>query len=262
MTEVLKTRPLALITGASAGIGKAFAHLLAREGYDLMLVARDEQRLKEVAAALETKHGASSIVRSVDLSDRVALDVLCSEVATQSRPVNLLVNNAGFGLNQRFSTGDVEREQYMLDVLVTAVMRLTHAVVSREDKQIHDIIVVSSVASFIAGGTYSAAKAWATVFAESLSTELSPRGVRVSALCPGFTHTEFHDRAGIKKSDIPGWLWLDVDDMVAAGWRMHQRGKVVTVPGWQYRLLQSITKFGPRSRVRKIGFRARNRYRP
>jgi short-subunit dehydrogenase len=241
MTEVLKTRPLALITGASAGIGKAFAHLLAREGYDLMLVARDEQRLKEVAAALETKHGASSIVRSVDLSDRVALDVLCSEVATQSRPVNLLVNNAGFGLNQRFST---------------------HAVVSREDKQIHDIIVVSSVASFIAGGTYSAAKAWATVFAESLSTELSPRGVRVSALCPGFTHTEFHDRAGIKKSDIPGWLWLDVDDMVAAGWRMHQRGKVVTVPGWQYRLLQSITKFGPRSRVRKIGFRARNRYRP
>ncbi|MEY2634577.1 MAG: hypothetical protein RIS75_517, partial [Actinomycetota bacterium] len=143
-----------------------------------------------------------------------------------------------------------------------AVLRLTHAATVAMKQRGHgEIVIVSSVASFIAGGTYSAAKAWATVFAESLSQELRGTGVRISALCPGFTHTEFHQRAGIDKNQIPAWLWLDAQKMVAAGWRDHQRGKVVSVPGWQYKLLIGITKIVPRPLVRKFGFSARARTR-
>lgn len=252
----------ALITGPTAGIGLAFAELLAREQHDLVLVSRDEARLRELAQRLKSEHGVSVEVLPADLSDRTQVAVVEARLRSTEQPVDVLINNAGFGLNQRFATGDLEREQYLLDVLVTAVMRLTHAAASTmRQRGKGDIVIVSSVAGFIAGGTYSAVKAWATVFAEGLNVELAGKGVRVSALCPGFTRTEFHERAGIEMQGVPSWLWLDKHFLVERAWRDHRRGKVVSVPGWQYRLLVLLTRVAPRGAVRRVGFSARNRTR-
>lgn len=250
----------AVITGATAGIGRVFADLLAREGHDLVLVARNEERLHQVAQEISAATGVQCEVLTADLSDRAQL-VRVEERVSQS-DVEVLINNAGFGLNQKFSSGDREREQYMLDVLVTAVLRLTHAALTpMKARNTGSVVIVSSVASFIAGGTYSAAKAWTTVFAESLAIELRHTDVKVTALCPGFTHTEFHERAGINKRVIPDFMWLDATAMVTAGWRDHQRGKVVSVPGWQYKTLIAFTRVLPRKTVMRFnnGVRGRNK---
>lgn len=253
----------ALVTGSSAGIGAEFSKLLAAQGYDLVLVARDRSRLAQQAQELSQLFPSiKTEILTADLSVPADVDRVASRIADSQNHINVLINNAGFGVNQRFSSGDLDKEQYMLDVLVGAVLRLTHAATNSMKQRGHgDIVIVSSVASFIAGGTYSAAKAWATVFAESLSQELRGTGVRISALCPGFTHTEFHQRAGIDKNQIPSWMWLDARRMVAAGWRDHQRGKIVSVTGWQYKLLIAMTSVAPRAWVRKIGFSARARTR-
>lgn len=252
----------ALVTGPTAGIGLAFAELLAREGHDLVLVSRDAARLEGLATRLREQFGVGVEVLPADLADRSQLAVVEQRLRSTAAPIDVLVNNAGFGLNQRFATGDLEREQYLLDVLVTAVMRLSHAAASTmRERGSGDIVIVSSVAGFIAGGTYSAVKAWATVFAEGLNVELSRKGVRVSALCPGFTRTEFHERAGIEMQGLPGWLWLDKQYLVEQAWRDHRRGRVVSVPGWQYRALVLLTRVAPRGLVRRVGFSARNRTR-
>lgn len=248
----------AVITGATAGIGRVFADLLAREGHDLVLVARNEERLHTTAAEITAATGVECEVIVADLGIREQLDRVAVRVAQDD--VDVLINNAGFGLNQRFATGDLEREQLMLDVLVTAVLRLTHAAVGpMKQRDRGSVVIVSSVASFIAGGTYSAAKAWTTVFAESLALELAGSGVKISALCPGFTHTEFHQRAGINKRAIPNFMWLNAETMVRDGWRDHQRGKVVTAPGWQYKFLLVLIKLIPRSTVIKFNNRIRSR---
>jgi short-subunit dehydrogenase len=248
----------AVITGATAGIGRVFADLLAREGHDLVLVARTEVRLNEVAAEISAATGVTCEVLVADLSDRAQLQRV--EERVSQRDVEVLINNAGFGLNQKFSAGDREREQLMLDVLVTAVMRLTHAALQpMRQKNLGSIVIVSSVASFIAGGSYSAAKAWTTVFTESLAIELRNTNITVTALCPGFTHTEFHQRAGINKRAIPNFMWLDAGALVRAGWRDHQRGKVVSVPGWQYRILLVLIRVIPRPVVIRFNQRIRSR---
>jgi len=253
----------ALVTGATAGIGKEFVELLATKNYNLVLVARDARRMTAQAADLQARFpNIKTEVLSADLAIRDQLKKVEDRVRSSDNAIDVLINNAGFALNQKFSTGDLEQEQYLLDVLVGAVLRLSHAALSSMKVRGHgDVIIVSSVASFIAGGTYSAAKAWATVFAESMSQELVGSGVMISALCPGYTHTEFHDRAKISKSGVPAWLWLDARKLVAAGWRDHQRGVIVSVPSWQYKLLTGLTKILPRSVVRNFGFRARNKRR-
>ena len=248
----------AVITGATVGIGRVFADLLAREGHDLVLVARNEERLHTTARDITAATGVQCEVLVADLGDRSDLARVEERVAQSD--VDVLINNAGLGLNQRFATGDREREQHMLDVLVTAVLRLTHAAAGQmKAKNRGSIVIVSSVASFIAGGTYSAAKAWATVFAESLALELAGTNIAVTALCPGFTHTEFHQRAGINKKAIPHFLWLDATWMVHQGWRDHKRGKVVSVPGWQYKVLLALIRFVPRKTVIAINNRVRSR---
>ena len=142
------------------------------------------------------------------------------------------MNNAGFGVNQQFVDGDVEEEQAMLDVLVVAVMRLTHAALpGMIGRGTGGVINVSSVASFIAGGTYSAAKSWCTVFCESVDRSVAGTGVTVMALCPGFTHTEFHERGGMDVSHLPDWMWLDAPDLVSDALADFRRGKPVSVPG-------------------------------
>ena len=253
----------ALITGASAGIGREFCDVLAQHGHDLVLVARNSEKLHEVKLEVENRYpNIKCEVLVADLSVSADVARVADRLSQAQKPVDVLVNNAGLGLNQRFVTGDVEQESYLLDVLVSAVMRLTYAAASAmKQRGKGDIVVVSSVASFIAGGTYSAAKSWNTVFVESLAQELRNSGVKVSALCPGFTHTEFHQRAGMNKGEIPSWMWMSVHDVVRIGWRDHKRGKVISVPGIRYKFLVALIRIMPRPVVRRVGFVSRNRSR-
>ena len=243
----------ALITGATSGIGLAFARTLARRGHDIVLVARDRERLDLVAAELRG-HRVEVEVISADLADRSQLGAV--EDYIRAHPVEILVNNAGFGVLQRFSTGDLEAEQQMLDVLVTAVMRLTHAalpgMVARGSGA---VLNVSSVAGWITGGTYSAAKAWVTVFSESLAVELAGTGVHVTAVCPGFTHTEFHQRASMEMDGVPEWMWLDAQEVVDRALSDVRKGRPVSVAGSQYKALSLAAQYLPRPLVRVLGAR-------
>jgi len=168
-----------------------------------------------------------------------------------------LVNNAGSGARHRFSTGDIEDEEQMLRLLVRAVMRLTRAAIPGMVERDHGAIVnVSSVASFLPRGTYSAAKAWVTTFSQGLANELDDTGVRVLALCPGFTRTEFHDRGGLNMSAVPRLLWLDADKVVDEGLAALRRNAVVCVPGARYKVIVAVSRRLPLSGLRLMARRA------
>jgi short-subunit dehydrogenase len=176
--------------------------------------------------------------------------------------IEVLINNAGFGINKAFSVSDVNAEQQLLDVLVRTPMRLMHTVIPQmKERNSGSIINVSSVAGWIAGGTYSASKSYLTVLSESLHTEMSGTGVKISALCPGFTRTEFHERGRMRMNGLPEFMWLSADRVVMQAWKENQNGKVLSVPGWQYLLLSSVSRFGPRPLVRKLGMNVRVRQR-
>lgn len=252
----------ALITGATAGIGAAYAKLLAKEGFDLVLVARDLPRLKGVAKELSNLYKIKAETIKADLTKPAQLAKVEKRLANNSKPIEVLINNAGFGLKDSFLVSNLAKEQELLDVLVTAPMRLSHAVLPGMIKRNSGSIVnVSSVASFIAGGTYSAAKSYLTIFSEYLHTELRDTNIKVSALCPGFTRTEFHARGKMKMSGLPNYMWTTVDQVVAKSWRYVKAGKVICIPGWQYMLLSSIARIAPRPLVRKLGIKIRRKQR-
>ena len=253
---------IALITGATAGIGAQYARLLAREGFDLILVARDKKRLSSTAKGLSKEFGIKVDLLPADLTKPLQLEKVRSRLGDVKKPVDVLINNAGFGINKSFLESEIKVEQELLDVLVTAPMRLTHAVLPVMLKRNSGIIVnVSSVASWIAGGTYSAAKSYLTVFTESLHTELRSTKVKISALCPGFTRTEFHQRGHMKMKGLPNFLWLSAEEVVKKSWVDANAGKVISIPGWQYLILSSISRFGPRPMVRRIGMNVRKKQR-
>jgi short-subunit dehydrogenase len=236
----------ALVTGPTAGIGHSFAVHLARRGHDLVLVARDEQRLEAVAVELRTTYGVQVDVLPADLGDREQLARVEARLADPERPVELLVNNAGYGLKGRFLDNPVDVENGMLDVLVTAVLRLSHAALGPMAGRGHGgVINVSSVAAFLPRGTYSAAKAWVNSFSEWAAHEYAPRGVRVMALCPGFTRTELHERLGARSDSAPGFLWLDVDDLVTAALHDFDRGRVLSVPSARYKAITTMARVVP-----------------
>lgn len=246
----------ALVTGATAGIGESFTRLLAAKGFNLVLVARDETRLHERAAGLKENFGAESVVIVADL----ATEVGCAKVEDYIRAneIEVLINNAGFGINKAFTMSDLAKEEEVLKVLVRTPMRLMHvALPAMKERNSGVIINVSSVASFIAGGAYSAAKAYLTVLSESLSTELSATNIKVSALCPGFTRTEFHQRGRMKMAGLPNFMWLNSDVLVAKAWKNAISGKPVSIPGWQYKTLVGIISLVPRSVVRRLGMNSR-----
>jgi short-subunit dehydrogenase len=254
--------PTALVTGATAGIGLEFARQLAERGTDIVLVARDRQRLDGVAADLHRRFGVTTEVLVADLADRAAVQVVADRLADGARPVDLLVNNAGFGLKRGFLQNEVEVEEGAFDVLCRAVLVLSHAAARAMKVRGHgSIINVSSVASFVAMGSYSAAKAWVTVFSEGLANELAGSGVRVMALCPGFTHTEFHQRAEMNMSKLPDALWLDADELVRDALADLDRGRVVSVPGAAYKVLVGALAVVPRGLARSVsgGIAARRR---
>jgi|UniRef100_UPI00404B8C5D uncharacterized protein len=250
----------AMVTGATAGIGESFTRVLAREGFNIVLVARDLERMKERAATLESQFNVQTTIVQADL----ATDDGCAKVEKYltENPVEVLINNAGFGINKAFSMSELNSEQQLLDVLVRTPMRLMHTVIPQmKARNSGSIVNVSSVAGWIAGGTYSAAKSYLTVLSESLHTELSGTGIKISALCPGFTRTEFHERGRMRMNGLPNFMWLSADRVVSQAWKENQNGKVLSVPGWQYLILSTVSRFGPRPLVRKLGMNVRVRQR-
>lgn len=248
----------ALITGASVGIGDCFARLLASEGYNLVINARSKDKLEERAEFLRKTYNIEVEVLAADLATE------CEKVESyiESHDIEVLINNAGFGLNQSFLSSPIEEEQRVLDVLVRAPMRLMHAVLPQMRKRNSGVIInVSSTAAFIAGGHYSAAKSYLTVMSESLHTQMLPTNVKVSSLNPGFVRTEFHQRAGMKMGAIPNFMWLDGDFLVKKAWADARKGKAISIPGWQYKVLRTIIALAPRRTVRKMGMSLRTKQR-
>jgi short-subunit dehydrogenase len=247
----------ALITGPTSGIGNAFARRLAADGHDLVLVSRDSVRLEELAHGLRSTYGVDVEVLVADLGD----DEGCRSIEkrlSDGAAIDLLVNNAGFSLNTRFVTGDIEDEEAMLRVLVRAVLRLTRAAVPGMISRGHGAVInVSSVAGFVPQGTYSAAKAWVTAFSQGLAGDLAGTGVRVMALCPGYTHTEFHARAGHDMSKTPNWLWLNAQQVVDDALRDLRRGAAVSVPGAQYKTIVALARHAPVQTLNRVARRVR-----
>jgi short-subunit dehydrogenase len=242
---------LAVITGPTAGIGRSFATALAREGHDLILVARDEDRLRSVAAELRGQYAVKCTVLVADLADLDATRVV--EERVRRSGVNVLVNNAGFGLQRSFEVNDVEAEQRGLDVLVRAVLRLTHAALEPMlARGSGDIVNVSSVAGFLPRGTYGAHKAWVTDFSAWAHGHYAQQGLRVLALCPGFVRTEFHTRMDADMSRIPSWMWLAADDVVAAGLRDLRANKAISIPSRRYQALVAASKLTPKGVIERL----------
>lgn len=252
-----------LITGGTSGIGLAFAQRLAAEGNDLVLAARNTDRLEALATDMRDQYGVAVETLTADL----ATDEGCASVADRLRdaeqPIDMLVNNAGFGLDGAFWDIPVADLDRMLQVNVRAVVLLAHAALPGMRARGHgDVINVSSVAGFVPAGRsagYAASKAYVTALSESLAGELDGTGVRVSALCPGFTHTEFHARAGLDMSRLPERMWLDADEVVATGLRDHRRGASISVPGMQYKMIVAGTRLVPRALTRRVTRAVRRR---
>jgi short-subunit dehydrogenase len=248
-------RPVALITGASAGIGREFAVQLARDGYDLVLVARDDERLRALAAELGGRHGATCEVLAADLSRDDGTSRVVERIDHST--IDLLVNNAGFGTRGTLARAPREGQDAMIRVHVLAIHRLTQAAVqSMVPRGSGAVITVSSVSSWLTGPgnvNYTSTKAWQRLEIESLAMEVEGTGVYVQALCPGYTHTEFHQRGGMNMSRYPSWAWMDVEAVVAESLRaLRRRRPVVVVPGLKYRIAVRVLRMLPAGVVRAI----------
>jgi len=242
-------RPLAVITGATSGIGNVFARRLAASGHDLMLVARDEARLDAIAAELARAHGVRVEGVAADLSIDADIARVADRLRIESR-LAMLVSNAGFGTRGTIETADPAGQARMLRLHVQATHELVHAALpGMLARRNGTIIVVASVASWspTAGNVnYNATKVYQRMYCEALAHELVETGVHVQALCPGFTYTEFHDRLGSGRKGIPGWAWLPaervVDESLA---QARARGPVVCVPGKRFKLIVFLLKYAP-----------------
>ena len=245
-------RPVALVTGPTAGLGAGFARRYALDGHDLVLVARDVARLEQLAAELRDEFGVGVEVLPADLAAAADRAAVADRLAAG---VQVLVNNAGFGTSGEFWSADLATLQSQLDVNVTAVMQLTHAALPPMlDAGAGTVINVASVAGLLPGrgSTYSASKAWVIAFSEGLANGLEGTGVGVHALCPGFVRTEFHERAGIDMEGTPSILWLEVADVVRDCLADVAKGHVVIVPGLQYKVLTTGGRMVPRNLVRAM----------
>lgn len=251
--------PTALITGASAGLGAEFARQLARRGADLILVARSVETLDEIAAELRDAHGVAVEVLPADLSVAAEVERVAARLRDTGDPVDLLVNNAGFGLPLHFADNDIDDEVRHLRVHVEASMRLMHAALQTMRGRGGRIINVASVAGFISRSTYSACKSWVIGFSRWANAEYARDGVTVTALCPGFVHTTFHERMGLAwgQEGVPRLLWLEAPAVVRAGLRDAARGTAVSVPSLRYKVIVALTRVLPRSFLSTVARRGR-----
>lgn len=240
------SRTTALVTGASAGLGAEFARQLAAEGYDLVLVARNRERLEQAAADLSARYGTTAEVLPADLTDDAGVAAVVERLSDPQRPVGMLVNNAGIGLLHNFEENPVAEEQRHLKLHSESAMVLTHAALqgmlaAGEGR----IINVASIAAFLPRGTYSAAKAWLLSFSRWANLAYRTRGIKVTAVCPGFTHTEFHDRMGMDKSVAPSWSWLPAERVVREGLADNAKGKAVSIPSRRYKVVAALARVAP-----------------
>lgn len=254
----------ALVTGASSGIGEAMARRLAGEGTDLVLVARDEARLTALADALRAAHGIEVEVLPADLATPTGRTLAQERLADGERPVDLLVNNAGIGSTGRFHELDLETEQTLVELNVVALMTLTHAalgpMVERGNGTVLNVSSLGSRTPSPTTTTYVATKAFVTNFSEGLFESLRDTGVAVTALEPGFTRTEFQERAGLTgDAGVPERVWMSADSVAAAGLAGARAGKAVVVPGLGYKAVAGLTGFIPKTPLRRlVGLGARN----
>jgi uncharacterized protein len=246
----------ALVTGASAGLGAAFSRRLAAEGRNLILVARDVQRLEAAAAELRDRYLIEVEVLAADLGTDDGCALVAARLAEANKPVETLINNAGIGLYKGFAKASLADEEHLLDVNVRAVLRLTHAAVTAmRPRGRGEIINISSVASFVPRGaavSYAASKAWVTSFTEGVALAQSGTGLQVGVICPGFMHTEIHQRAGTDMSHLPSWMWLEADLVVAEGLAEIRAGKIVSIPSKRYKAIVLATRLVPRPLLRRV----------
>lgn len=246
------SRPIALVTGASSGIGAQFARVLAERGHDLVLAARDRARLEVLAKEIGNAHGVAGEVIPADLTDSSQL----AAVEERARSVDVLVNNAGFGTYGRFVDLDVDGEDREVRLNVLAVVRLTHAAASAMvERGRGGILNVASIAGFQPtpfDATYGATKAFVLSFSQALHEELKGTGVAVSVLCPGFTRTEFQERAGIDDSAIPSFLWQEADVVARAGLDGLAKNRAVVIPGAINRVAGNVTLVTPDAITRRV----------
>ena len=259
---------LAVITGASSGLGVAFARKLAARGYDLLLIARREDRLRSIAREIGEQYHVRAEILAADLTDDAALTMVARRIR-DAADLGLLVNNAGFGTLGYFFEADPHTQEQMHRLHVLATMRLSHAALANLVPRAEagtGIINVSSIAAYGASPqnvSYCATKAWMNRFTEGLAIELGTRSspVRVQALCPGFTLTEFHDTMPMDRSRIPTSLWLNADFVVGESLRGFDRSAMFVIPGWRYKLLVWIMKLVPSGLMRWGSIWAAQRYR-
>ncbi|WP_320772973.1 SDR family oxidoreductase [Streptomyces sp. CRN 30] len=253
----------ALITGSTSGIGAAFARRLAADGHNLVLVARDTARLRDQATELHDRHGIEAGVLSADLSTDDGIEAVEQRLADRTHPVDLLINNAGFGNKGRYLEVPMADELTMLKVHCEAVLRLTSsAVEAMRERGRGGVVNVASVAAFVPRGTYGASKAWVVQFTQGAAKDLAGSGVRLMALAPGFVRTEFHQRAGMGTDNIPNWMWLDADKVVAEALSDLARGKSLSIPDPRYKALLGAAKLVPRPLLGAISSRTGRKYGP
>ena len=245
------SKTTALVTGASAGLGAEFARQLAAQGHNLVLVARDRARLEETAAGLEQRYGITAEVLPADLTDDGGVAAVVGRLASADNPVGILVNNAGTGLLYNFEKNHISEEKQHLKLHVETAMELAHAaLLGMLERGSGRIINVSSISAFLPRGTYRATKAWLLSFSRWANLAYGPRGVKVTAVCPGFTHTEFHDRMGADKSVTPAWTWLTVERVVREGLADNLRGKAVSIPSKRYKAVALAARVLPAKLVK------------
>ena len=247
---------VALVTGASAGIGRAFAVQLAARGHNLVLVARDAARLEELAAELTATHGVDADVLSADLLTDEGVAAVEARLGDADHPVDILVNNAGFGTFGRFAELDVDREVQEVELNVLALLRLTHAALgAMELRHAGAILNIASLAAYQpapASATYGATKAFVHSFTHAVHEEARGTGVHVMLVCPGYTHTEFHDRAELGPTDLPEFVWQSADDVVAAALRDLDRGRSVSIPGVLNQTAAAFSSVAPAGITRRV----------
>lgn len=249
-----------LITGASSGLGTEYARQLARRGDRLVLVARDSDRLEALAAELHRAGAEGVEVLSADLSSPDGISAVTDRLTDASRPVDTLINSAGFGLPLAFEKNDIEDEARHLRLHAEVPMRLMHAALQGMlARRSGTILNISSASAVMPRSTYAAAKSWQVMFSLWANSHYRSRGVTVTAVCPGYTHTEFHERLGLAKGEegIPNWLWLDAPRVVADSLRDVGRGKAVSVPSRRYKAIYTAARLAPTGLMAKLAARGR-----
>jgi short-subunit dehydrogenase len=254
----------ALVTGASGGIGEAFARQLGAAGTDLVLVARTKDKLDALAAEITERSGVAVEVLATDLAASEGQHVVEARVAADDEPVDLLVNNAGFGFFGPFGEISVDDEEAEIMVNVVALMRLTHAAVRRMTAHGSGTVLnVASVAAFqpsAGSANYSATKAYVLSFSQSVHEEVADAGVNVCCVCPGLTRTEFQDRGGFDIS-TPGFTWQSADDVARSALDAAERGRAVEVTGWHNKVLTTSVRKLPMDVVRWSSTQVTRRFR-